>query len=104
MLSILLFVMSMWVAQSPHDRADQPAAAMLLPGLGHLHHPIATTSPEAQQFFDQGLTLVYGFNHDEAIKAFRRAAGSWRGKVDAEELIRNIYADRLISTRPKPEL
>src|SRR5256885_15204794 len=74
MLSILLFVMSMWVAQSPHDRADQPAAAMLLPGLGHLHHPIATTSPEAQQFFDQGLTLVYGFNHDEAIKAFRRAA------------------------------
>jgi len=40
----------------------------------------------------------------EDIEAFRRAAGSWRGKVDAEELIRNIYADRLISTRPVPEL
>ncbi len=37
-------------------------------------------------------------------EAFRRAAGSWRGKLDAEELIRNIYADRLISTRPRPEL
>jgi tetratricopeptide (TPR) repeat protein len=74
MLSILLFVMSWWAAQSPHDRGSQPAATALLPGLGHLHHPIATTSPEAQQFFDQGLTLVYGFNHDEAIKAFRRAA------------------------------
>jgi tetratricopeptide (TPR) repeat protein len=74
MLTILLFVMSMWAAQSQHDRGSQPAAAALLPGLGHLHHPIATTSPEAQQFFDQGLTLVYGFNHDEAIKAFRRAA------------------------------
>jgi eukaryotic-like serine/threonine-protein kinase len=36
-----------------------------------------------------------------------RVTGShstWRGKVDAEELICNIYADRLISTRPKPDL
>ncbi len=40
----------------------------------------------------------------EDVEAFRRAAGSWRGKVDAEELIRNIYADRLISIRPKPGL
>ena len=40
----------------------------------------------------------------EDVEAFRRAAGSWRGKVDGETLIRNIYADRLISTRPKPEL
>jgi len=36
--------------------------------------------------------------------AFLRAAGSWRGKIDAEELIRNIYADRLIFTRPEPRL
>lgn len=34
----------------------------------------------------------------------RRAAGSWRGTIDAEELIRNIYADRLLSTRPEPKL
>ncbi len=40
----------------------------------------------------------------EDVEAFRRAAGSWRGNVDAKELIRNIYADRLISTRPKPDL
>ncbi len=33
-------------------------------------------------------------------KAFRRAAGSWKGLVDAETLIRNIYADRLISAEP----
>jgi len=36
--------------------------------------------------------------------AFLRAAGSWKGKIDAEELIRNIYAARLISTRPEPRL
>lgn len=34
--------------------------------------------------------------------AFRRAAGGWKGTIDAEALIRNIYADRLISTRPEP--
>jgi predicted DNA-binding antitoxin AbrB/MazE fold protein len=40
----------------------------------------------------------------EDVEAFRRAAGSWRGKVDAEALIRNVYDDRLISTRPAPKL
>ena len=40
----------------------------------------------------------------EDFEAFRRAAGSWRGTVDANELIRNIYADRRIATRPEPRL
>jgi len=34
----------------------------------------------------------------------RRAAGAWKGTIDAEELIRNIYADRLLNTRPEPKL
>lgn len=38
------------------------------------------------------------------LDAFRRSFGSWKGTIDAEELIRNIYADRLISTRPEPKL
>ena len=33
-----------------------------------------------------------------------RSAGGWKGLVDAEELKRNIYADRLVSTRPAPRL
>jgi predicted DNA-binding antitoxin AbrB/MazE fold protein len=37
-------------------------------------------------------------------EAFRRAAGGWKGTVDAEALIKNIYADRLIPTRPVPKL
>jgi predicted DNA-binding antitoxin AbrB/MazE fold protein len=36
--------------------------------------------------------------------AFRRAFGRWKGTIDADALIRNIYADRLISTRPEPKL
>ena len=59
-----------------HDAHPQDAGkpATLLTGLGRLHHPIATPNPEAQRFFDQGLTLIYGFNHDEAVRSFRRAA------------------------------
>jgi len=38
------------------------------------------------------------------FEAFRRAAGAWKGTIDAEALIRNIYADRLISTRREPRL
>jgi hypothetical protein len=37
-------------------------------------------------------------------EAFRRSAGGWKGTVDAEALIKNIYEDRLISTRPVPKL
>jgi tetratricopeptide (TPR) repeat protein len=45
-----------------------------MPGLGEHHHTISTKRPEAQRFFDQGLTLVFAFNHEEAARAFRRAA------------------------------
>jgi tetratricopeptide (TPR) repeat protein len=60
-------------AQHHHD-SNGGAAATLRPDLGSLDHPIATTSPEVQKFFDQGLTLVYAFNHGEAVRSFRRAA------------------------------
>jgi tetratricopeptide (TPR) repeat protein len=48
--------------------------AKILPGMGSLHHPIATKSRDAQAFFDQGLTLVYAFNFDEAARSFKRAS------------------------------
>ncbi|HVO82375.1 MAG TPA: hypothetical protein VMT28_16715 [Terriglobales bacterium] len=46
----------------------------LMSGLGNLHHPVSTSNPEAQQFFDQGLRLIYAFNHDEAERSFQHAA------------------------------
>jgi len=42
--------------------------------LGPLSRAVTTRSPEAQRYFDQGLAFLYGFNHDEAIRSFRRAA------------------------------
>lgn len=46
----------------------------LLNGLGDLHYRISTRDTAAQQFFDQGLRLIYGFNHVEALRAFQEAA------------------------------
>src|SRR5260370_1689697 len=43
-------------------------------GSRDLHHPVSTSNPQAQQFFDQGLRLIYAFNHDEAARSFQRAA------------------------------
>ena len=47
---------------------------MLMAGMGAVHHPVSTTDAEAQRFFDQGLAFIYGFNHDEALRSFKRAA------------------------------
>src|SRR5215469_13598773 len=55
------------------DHKMSSAPATLMSGLGDLHHPVSTKSEEAQQFFDQGLRLIYAFNHDEAARSFARA-------------------------------
>ena len=59
-----------------HQHGDSPAArpTELLAGMGSHSHPIATQSELAQTYFDQGLALIYGFNHDEAARLFARAA------------------------------
>ncbi len=46
----------------------------LIAGIGNLHHPISTLNDEAQKFFDQGLTLIYGFDFGAAVRSFERAA------------------------------
>jgi tetratricopeptide (TPR) repeat protein len=61
-------------AQHAHQAPLPPAATELHPGLGDHHFPITTTNPDAQVYFDQGIRLLYGFNHDEAARYFRRAA------------------------------
>ena len=60
-------------AQGSSDEDGSPRLAPILDGLGDHHHPIKTASPEAQRFFDQGLILAWGFNHDEAARSFREA-------------------------------
>lgn len=66
--AMLVFLYGAWA----QDSNLKPVT--LMPGLGNLHHPVSTSNAEAQQFFDQGLRLVYAFNHEEAARSFRRAA------------------------------
>ncbi|MDF2193621.1 hypothetical protein [Paraflavitalea sp. CAU 1676] len=44
--------------------------APLIKGLGNLHFEISTRSKQAQRYFDQGLMLMYAFNHGEAARSF----------------------------------
>jgi len=53
---------------------EKPGITDVPAGFGEHHHPIQTTSPEAQRLFDQGMALAYGFNHEEAIRSFQGAA------------------------------
>jgi tetratricopeptide (TPR) repeat protein len=62
-----------WAQHSGHGGAGA-SARELHPGLGDHHFPITTQNTEAQVYFDQGIRLLYGFNHDEAARYFRRAA------------------------------
>src|SRR6476660_3432935 len=78
-LSLLFaLLLSGMVAAQTHPAQNhlshaQPKPATLMTGLGDLHHAVSTKNPQAQQFFDQGLRLIYAFNHDEAARSFQRA-------------------------------
>ena len=54
--------------------ATNAAPAGLYPGFTGYSRRVTTSSPQAQQWFNQGIQLLYGFNHDEAIRSFQRAA------------------------------
>jgi tetratricopeptide (TPR) repeat protein len=68
-------------AAAPSSAAPSPPAdgppPLLFNDLGTYHHPVSC-SAAAQQYFDQGLRLVYAFNHDEAVRAFNEA-----GRLDS---------------------
>jgi hypothetical protein len=64
-------------ATSPPPSAEAPPApvgATLLTGLGKYSIGVVTPNATAQRWFDQGLNLSYGFNHDAAERSFLKAA------------------------------
>jgi hypothetical protein len=60
-------------AHAPAPAAPAPRTT-LLGNLGSYHREIKTTNADAQKFFDEGLTLLYGFNHEESFKSFEIAS------------------------------
>jgi tetratricopeptide (TPR) repeat protein len=76
-LAFFLAISSTNFAQTHPEGMHAPSVeqpATLMKGLGSYHRPVSTTNAEAQKFFDQGLTFVYAFNHEEAVRSFKRAA------------------------------
>lgn len=72
---LLAIALSACAARDAHRHGLEPGETrpILFDNLGSHHHPITTSSPEAQRYFDQGLRLMYAFNHDEATRSFQEA-------------------------------
>lgn len=60
-------------APAPRTTATQPAPA-LFESFGALHRDTGSRIPAAQRYFDQGLRMAYGFNHEAAGRSFAEAA------------------------------
>lgn len=58
----------------PASIADWAHGALLLDDLGSFHRAITTRSADAQKYFDQGMRMLWAFNHDEATRSFAKAA------------------------------
>ena len=75
----ILFILFLTVLgcseQLPKPEAEQAQPkAVLVPGSGVYSRPISTNSEPAQQFFDQGLRLAWGFYFPESIASYQEAA------------------------------
>jgi tetratricopeptide (TPR) repeat protein len=70
MLLVMLFLLLVACSRREPVSPETP----LFDNLGSHHHAITTSSDMAQRYFDQGMRLLFGFNHDESERSFREAA------------------------------
>jgi tetratricopeptide (TPR) repeat protein len=86
LLSLLAVIFSLAACSHEEAPAEPQAAAIetemdlatragapLFDGMGSHRHPITTSDPDAQRYFDQGLVIDFAFNHAESIRSFRAA-------------------------------
>ncbi len=71
---LAIFISFAIIATGQDHAAGTAKPVTMMTGLGDLHHPVSTKNPQAQEFFDQGLRLIYAFNHAEAARSFQKAA------------------------------
>ena len=74
MVSLLGAWSSGQITTSLEHTTEADRLAPLLENLGNLHIPVTTSSADTQRYFDQGMRLIYAFNHAEALRSFREAA------------------------------
>ena len=76
-LTSILFLLICVPLSAENKKADlieSEAHAILIPGSGTYSKKISTQNKEAQQFFDQGLRLAWGFYFPESIASYLEAA------------------------------
>lgn len=69
-ISVLLFLLffSFLGAEIPEK------ALKKMPPMNQIYHPVSTTSEQAQNSFDRGLTYIFAYNHDIAFREFEKAS------------------------------
>lgn len=73
-IPITLAVLAVALAAVPSAAEPAKAEVKLFDGLGKHKRTVATSNREAQTYFNQGLNFMFAYNHDEAVRAFRKAA------------------------------
>ncbi|MEO5629167.1 MAG: hypothetical protein ABIQ62_05290 [Thermomonas sp.] len=76
LVALLVGGLAACTASNPRQAADAADASQvpLFETFGDLHRGIGTNVLGAQRYFDQGLRMAYGFNHEAAGRAFAEAA------------------------------
>ena len=79
----LAMVLLPWTAFGQHEGHDAPAGRVpdailnrplpLRKGIGTLHDPVTTASPQAQSYYDQGLAYLHSYVWIEAARSFHQA-------------------------------
>ena len=62
---------SMCGKPTPAVTSDKPMP--LIAGLAPIHYAVSATNPKVQSYFDQGISLLYGFEYETAYKSFKAA-------------------------------
>ena len=75
MRALILLLLFAFLAGCSKEEPEKKAPLFSDLG-GNLSFPITTSSELAQKYFNQGLTLAYGFNHAEAFRSFKRSGSS----------------------------
>ncbi|MEM1447572.1 MAG: tetratricopeptide repeat protein [Planctomycetota bacterium] len=72
--SIVLVAASLALIACSSTSGPESAAEMPHFRIGSIHREVTAASSDAQLWFDRGLAQCFGFNHDEAVACFERAA------------------------------
>ena len=72
-IAVLAIAAALSACTSPDSAAEGEERAILIESTGTYTRPITTDSPLAQQFFDQGLRLTWGYHFPESIASHQEA-------------------------------